>query len=129
MAASFIYRIPAVYELVMRVLYGRHYAARFRAIAALIPERSSVLELCCGPATLFERHLRHQAIDYTGLDLSPRFVDRVVRLGGRASVRDLHDGGPLPSADYVIMQASLYHFLPDPSPLLGRMFEAARRRV
>ena len=44
---------PLLYESLMLALYGRHYAARFRAIAELIPAGSSVLELCCGPGILF----------------------------------------------------------------------------
>ena len=52
-----VYRSAALYEAVMRVLYGRHYAARQRAIAGLIPARASVLEVCCGPGTLYRRHL------------------------------------------------------------------------
>jgi SAM-dependent methyltransferase len=125
-SASLVYRSAGVYELVMLGLYGRHYPARQRAVADLVPPGASVLDLCCGPGTLFDRHLRRKGVVYTGLDVNPRFVARVVRHGGRGLVRDLHPGGPLPEADYVIMQASLYHFLPDPLPLLARMREAAR---
>src|SRR5436305_14222025 len=52
---SLIYRSALGYELVMRALYGRHYAERMRAVAAEVPHGSSVLELCCGPATLYKR--------------------------------------------------------------------------
>jgi hypothetical protein len=36
---------------------------------------------------------------------------------------------PLPQADYVIMQASLYHFLPDPGLVVERMLAAAYESV
>src|SRR4051812_13722935 len=98
----------------MLALYGRHYGARSRAIADLIPERSSVVDLCCGPGVLYERYLKAKAVRYTGLDLNERFVARVDRLGGVGVVRDLNDGRPFPEADTVVMQASLYQFLPDP---------------
>ena len=42
---------------------------------------------------------------------------------------DVAGGVALPPADYVVMQASLYHFLPDPGPLVDRMLRAARCRV
>jgi hypothetical protein len=44
-------------------------------------------------------------------------------------VWDLRGDRPLPAADYVVMQASLYHFLPDARPVVDRMIEASRRQV
>ena len=75
--SSLVYRNAAVYELVMRVLYGRHYAARMQAIAGEVPDGASVLELCCGPGTLYLRHLRGRTSRYVGLDLNARFVSRL----------------------------------------------------
>jgi SAM-dependent methyltransferase len=113
----------------MLVLYGRHYASRYTAIAELIPDGSSVLDLCCGPALLYHRYLRSKAVQYTGLDINQKFIDQLIRRGGNGRVWDLRSNEPLPSADYVIMQASLYHFLPDASPIVNRMLQAARNQV
>ncbi|MBX6312942.1 MAG: class I SAM-dependent methyltransferase [Isosphaeraceae bacterium] len=113
----------------MRALYGRHYPARYRAIATLIPDGSSVLDLCCGPGVLYSGYLRRKGVDYQGLDINPRFIARVQRLGGRGQVWDLRRDDPLPRADTVVMQASLYHFLPDPTPVVHRMLAAAREQV
>jgi hypothetical protein len=41
-------------------------------------------------------------------------------------VQDLCSDDPLPQADYVVMQASLYHFLPNAGPIVSRMVAAAR---
>src|SRR5258705_7630934 len=112
MATSLIYRNASVYELAMLLLYGRHYPSRYRAIADLIPAGSSVLDLCCGPALLHRRYLKHKSVQYTGLDINKVFIDRLNRQGGCGRICDLRSEEPLPSADYVIMQASLYHFLP-----------------
>jgi SAM-dependent methyltransferase len=128
-STSLVYRDARVYGLIMLALYGRHYSARSRAIAEIIPPGSSVLDLCCGPGFLFERHLRHKGVHYTGLDINPRFIARVRRLGGEGLVRDLHRDAPLPEADVVMIQASLYQFLPDVPPLIARMRESARRAV
>jgi SAM-dependent methyltransferase len=128
-AGSLVYRNSFVYELIIRVLYGRHHEARYRAIADLIPARSSVLDLCCGPGVLHDRYLRHLGVEYTGLDISPSFIERVNRQGGRGYVWDLLGDRPLPSADSVIMQASLYQFLPDAAPVVRRMLQAAREQV
>jgi SAM-dependent methyltransferase len=128
-SASLVYRSPLLYELVMIALYGRHYASRYRSIAQLIPNGACVLDLCCGPGFLYERCLERKSVEYLGLDVNPRFVGRVQRLGAQAQLWDLHTDAPLPSADYVIMQASLYQFLPDVAPIVGRMRQAARRAV
>jgi SAM-dependent methyltransferase len=128
-SASLVYRSAGVYELAMRVLYGPHYRARYRAVAELIPRGASVLDLCCGPGFLYERHLRCKGVEYTGLDINPRFIARVKRCGGVGRGVDLREDRPLPQADYVIMQASLYHFLPEAGLIVSRMREAARKRV
>lgn len=113
----------------MLLLYGRHYPARFRALAGLIEEGSSVLDLCCGPAHLYTRYLAGRKVDYTGLDLNPRFISRLRRHGGHGEVWNLLGDRALPAADTVVMQASLYHFLPDPAAVVDRMLAAARRAV
>jgi len=118
-----------MYELAMLLLYGRHYTSRYREIAELIPTGSSVLDLCCGPALLYHRYLRSKAVQYTGLDINANFIARLIRLGGSGQVWDLRSEEALPTADYVIMQASLHHFLPDASQVVDRMLQAARRRV
>lgn len=129
MTASLVYRNSFTYGLVMRALYGRHYLARSRAIADLIPPESSVLDLCCGPGILFDRHLRAKRVRYTGLDYNPRFIARVQRLGGEGQVCNVGILESFPQADFVLIQASLYHFLPDANPLLTRMEQAAHRAV
>ena len=128
-STSLVYRSAQGYELVMRILYGRHYGARLRAVAEQVPGGSSVLELCPGPGALYRRHLRGRARAYTGAALNPGFVGRLRRLGADAVVLDLTGPDPLPEADVVIMQASLYHFLPGAETIVERMLGAARERV
>ncbi len=130
MSVSLIYRSAVGYELLMRALYGRHYADRMRAIATEVPPGSSVLELCCGPATLYRRFLRGRTSHYLGLDVNPGFVAALRRRGIDALEADLAAGDrALPSADVVIIQASLYHFLPRAEVVVDRMLAAARDRV
>ena len=130
MSTSLIYRSAAGYELLMRALYGRHYAARMRAVAGQVPAGASVLELCCGPGTLYERHLRGRAGAYVGIDVNAGFVERLRRHSVDARRVDLAAGADsLPQADVVILQAGLYHFLLRPERILDRMLAAARDRV
>lgn len=110
-------------------LYGRHYFARYRVLADLIPPQTSVLDLCCGPGILYQRYLRHKDVTYTGLDINEQFIKRVNEMGTKGLVWDLRDDQALPRADYVLMQASLYHFLPDPTRIAQQMLNAAVKRV
>jgi SAM-dependent methyltransferase len=129
MGASLVYWNRGLYELAMRGLYGRHYPARFDAVAELIPRGARVLDVCCGPGLLYERRLREKGVEYTGLDVNPAFVRRVERLGGRGILGDLSRDEGLPSAEFVVMQASLYQFLPDASAVACRLLDAATRAV
>ena len=81
MAGSVIYSNASIYEAVMQVLYGRGYSDRFRSVAELIAEGSSVLDVCCGPGTLFHRYLKTKRVRYTGLDINQHFVDRLSAAG------------------------------------------------
>jgi SAM-dependent methyltransferase len=129
MGTSLVYRNAVFYEAIMRALYGRHYGSRFRAIAGLIPDGASVLDVCCGPARLYLRYLKQKSVRYVGLDINERFIARLNHKGVTGKLWDVHSAEPLPEADYVVMQASLYHFLPDPSAVVGRMLRAARKNV
>jgi SAM-dependent methyltransferase len=129
MSTSLIYRSSSLYEFAMIALYGRHYGSRYRAIADLIPSGSSVLDLCCGPALLYHRYLRHKSVHYTGLDVNAKFIGQLTRRGAAGQIWDLRTETPLPNADYVVMQASLFHFLPDAAPVIDRMLAAARKQV
>ena len=130
-STSLVYRSPLGYELIMRALYGRHYADRMAAVAEQVPAGASVLELCCGPATLYRRHLRGHVGGYIGVDVNERFVAALRREGVDGRRMDLagEANEPLPPADVVLMQASLYHFLPAAEAILDRMLAAARARV
>lgn len=128
LSESLVYRSAWGYGLAMRVLYGRYYAARDAAVAAHVPDGASVLELCCGPARLYERELRGRVGAYVALDASERFVARLRRRGVDARRADVATA-ELPVADVVVMQASLYHFLPSAEAMVRRMRAAARGSV
>jgi SAM-dependent methyltransferase len=130
MSTGIIYRSAHVYEVLMRGLYGRHYAARMSAVAEQVPAGASVVELCCGPGTLYRRYLQARTSSYIGLDVNGRFVARLRREGIDARQVDLAAAAePLPAADVAIIQASLYHFLPDAGQIVDLMVAAARERV
>src|SRR5712692_10147871 len=128
MTTSLIYQNAFLYEALMRALYGSAYNGRFVVLADLIPQGGSVLDVCCGPATLFHRYLKQKDVCYTGLDINSAFIERLSASGGTGMVWNLEEDRPLPRKEYVIMQASLYHFLSDPVPVVKRMLAAAEKQ-
>lgn len=129
MTRSLIYSASPIYEGVMRLLYGCWYEERFRSLAELIAEGSSVLDVCCGPGTLYHRYLKAKRVHYIGLDINRHFIERLSAGGATGIVWDLNETRPLPRAEYVVIQSSLYHFLPDPSLIIERMIAAAEKQV
>lgn len=112
----------------MRALYGRYFAARYEAIAAEVPAGSSVVDVCSGDGYLYLNYLRALAVRYQALDISRHLVQWMQRHGIEAQQFDMWQD-TLPVADIVIMQASLYQFLPDAAPMIEKMLCAAQRQV
>lgn len=126
---SLIYSSPVVYRALMRVLYGGHFRDRYRALAELVPPGASVLDVCAADCYLYWGYLRQKpGISYVGLDMSPSFVRTAQRRGTDARVFNVLED-EFPAADVVIMQGSLYQFLPGAERVVDRMLDAARRHV
>src|SRR5215207_8855846 len=108
----------------MRALYGAGYARLYRDVAALIPDGSSVTDVCCGTARLYRDFLRARNCRYVGLDYNPLLVRAARRAGVDARVFDIRRDQP-PRADFVVMCSSLYHFLSSRDEVLATMRAAA----
>ncbi len=126
--SSLIYSNPILYQLVMRFLYGSHFEDRYRALSEEIPGEASVIDLCCGDCYLYLHYLKQKKVNYLGLDLSPKLVAWAKARGIQACLFDVWKD-PIPPADIIIMQASLYHFLPHADQVVGRMLASARQKV
>jgi hypothetical protein len=87
----------------------------------LVPDRASVVDVCCGPGLFYRKYLAPRGISYTGVDINERFVRSIDAAGATTET--------LPLGDVVIMQASLYHFLPEAGPIVEKMFVAANQSV
>ena len=125
---SIIYSNERLYRALMRVLYGRHFAARYRVLANEIPEKSSVVDVCAGDCYLYREYLRPKSVKYLGLDLSPAFVRAAQKHGVNARTFNVWQD-EIPRADIVLMQASLYQFLPRAEEVVAKMLTAARHKV
>jgi hypothetical protein len=123
---SVLYQNSCLYHTVLAVAYGSRGQERFRAVAAWVPEGTTVLDVCSGDGTLAE-HLP-PSVRYHGLDRSPAFVRAGRHRGRRIDHFDLRTD-QLPRAEIVICQISLYQFHPHTEATVKRLFDAAERRL
>jgi glycosyltransferase involved in cell wall biosynthesis len=127
-AKSPIYWTSRIYDLVMRLLYGRALEQTYADVARRIPDGASVVDLCCGTAKLYRHHLRGRGCQYLGLDFNGRFVLEGHKAGVPMRLFNLLTD-PVPCADYVVMLSSLYHFRRQAGDVLARAKAAAREGV
>ena len=123
-----IYWHTSLYQILIRLLYGRHFRDRYIQIASRIKTGQSVVDLCCGDCRLYAQELAGRAGTYLGLDFNRGFVRHAVRRGISARVWDFRFD-PIPEADIVVLQGSLYQFVPHHVEAIERMLRAAGRTV
>ncbi len=126
--SGLVYSHPLIYSLLMRLLYGRGFQERYRAVAGLIPDGSRVNDLCCGDGYIYFRYLRRKGVHYTGFDENPAFVRHLERRSVPARRFDLFED-ELPSGDCLLLQASLYQFIPRHEEVLARLLASDHRLV
>ena len=110
---SIIYSKRILIISAMRLLYSKGFGDRYKQIAMLIPNHSTVLEVCCGDCYLYKHYLSQKNIKYLGLDINPHFISSALKDGINILHHDQLSNKPIPEAQYIIIQASLYHFLPN----------------
>ncbi len=123
---ALLYRSSVLYHGLMSAVYHVHRRERFRAVAEWVPERAEVLDVCCGDGAL--TGYLDPSVRYRGLDQSPVFVARARDHGRAVDHFDLRRA-PLPDAQVVVCQASLFQFYPDVSEVLEQLFDAAAERL
>ena len=120
-----VYWHPAIYNLLMRFLYGKNFEARYRAIAELIPDNANVTEVCAGDGYLFRKYLKKKNIKYIGLDINSSFV----KYGQQNNIPIMkHDlfTDEIPSSDYVIIHGSLCQFIPNHEVIVKKLLAASK---
>ena len=122
---SFVYQSKIIYTLLMKCLYGHHYKYRYRAIAEKIPRGASVTDVCSGDSVLYTRYLKGKN-KYTGIDINPltSFNSQWAKTIKVDIVKEA-----IPKADYVVMQGSLYQFIPNHKEIINKMLDSARYKV
>ena len=111
----------------MRFLYGRSYKARFQSIAEEIPNDVDVLDVCCGDCALYKQALKDR-VSYTGIDINPSFIKNAKKLSIKVLPLDVETDN-LPHSDYIVLQASLYQFIPFHKHILDKLLDSASKKV
>lgn len=123
-----MYQDTRLYALVMKLIYGSSFKARYQDVAAHVPDGVHVVEVAPGDARLYREYLQGRVASYLGLEISSAFLNKAAKRGipfRRCDIRQ----DPIPEADVVIMQAALYQFIPRHEEMLRKMIDAARLRV
>ena len=119
-----VYWHPFLYHIIMRLLYGKDFNSRYEALANLIPPNASVSELCMGDGFLFHKFLTLKNIKYIGLDFNKTCIKAANRKKIKVQLHNVLVDG-IPPADFVIMQGSLYQFIPNEDVIIQKMLDAA----
>ena len=126
---SIIYSYRFLYNIAVRCLYRKEFEDRYEKIALLIPESSTVVELCCGDCYLYKHYLKKKNVKYTGLDINTGFIYSAQRDGINVIYHNLLTNNPIPEAEYIIIQASMYHFLPDVNGFYSRLLKSTQKEL
>ncbi len=121
-----LYRSRMLYHGLMSMVYHVHRRERFAEVARWVPEGVELLDVCCGDGTLAA--YLPGSVAYRGLDLSEAFVSAAQLRGRNVKPFNLMQE-PLPRAQVVVCQVSLFQFHPRVDEILSRLFEAASERL
>lgn len=119
-----VYRHPATYRLIEKILYGRSYRYHYEALAREIGS-SSLLELCCGDCQILDFY---EGSSYRGIDINPAFVEPAQRRGLDVSYGDI-GSCDIPKAGCILIHNSLYQFYPQHEELIQRAMKSASEKV
>ena len=120
---SMLYWHPYSYKFLVRLMYKKHYGELYETINDLIAENSSVVDVCCGDSYL-QSFFENKNIEYLGLDFNPTFINFSSKRGINAKLFNIYKDD-IPQADYIVIQTSLYQFIPNHDQILQKLYQAA----
>lgn len=118
---------PLIYRYFTKLYYKKHYKERYSKISEIIADGAVVNDICCGDAYLYEQ-LKEKNVQYHAYDINQTYVSWLRKKGIDASVFDL-TLDELPKGDYLILQSSLYQFIPDHESILKKLINSSHKYV
>ena len=120
---SILYWNSYIYSFLVRLQFNKYYTDRYIAVKNIIEDNSSVIDVCCGDSKLYS-FLKCKNVKYLGLDFNTKFIKYSKK--NNINVKNFNIiEEVIPKADYVVMQASLYQFIPDHNQVINKLFNAA----
>lgn len=123
---SITYWHPFLYKILMKLLFRGSYNSRYLEIANIIENNSSVIDVCCGDAKLYE-FLKKKNIKYTGVDFSRTFYNFLKKKKIDIINMDIKNEKIPIKADYVVIQSSLYQFIPNHIDLVKKLLAVSKK--
>jgi hypothetical protein len=123
-----VYWHPKLYSYTMRRLYGKNFENRYSSLVKLIPGNCQLLELCMGDMYFYENYLRKKNISYSCADVNPIFVNAARKKKVNSILLDILTD-EIPKSDYILIQGSLYHAIPNHKELIKKLFAAAGKQL
>ena len=112
----------------MKRLYGAYYETRYSNLQKLIPDNSQLLELCMGDLYFYEHYLKDKNIKYSCADVNPVFVNAAKAKNIDCSLMDILKD-EIPKTDYILIQGSIYHSIPNQASLIKKLFNSANKQL
>lgn len=124
---SLWYLHPRLYDLGMLLINGTFYLKIYKAIAARIPENSSVLDVGAGPCTL-SRYLK-KSCNYEAWDTNPHFVRFSKK--NNINIKEINAlEQTIPQTyDYIVLSGVLHHIHPHEQQLVKKCLAAAGKAL
>lgn len=120
---SILYWHSYTYALLVRLMFKKYYTDRYKAIKNVIDNNSSVVDVCCGDSKLYA-FLKCKNINYLGLDFNQTFIKFSNKRGINVRLFDIYKD-EIPVSDFVVIQGSMYQFIPNHNKILKKLYEAA----
>lgn len=123
-----IYWHPFLYQAAIKLSFGSRLKARYFNLQKHIPANSNLLELCMGDAFLYLNYLKQKNINYTCVDVNTAFINSAKKKGINCLQMNV-ETEEIPKSDYILMQGSLYHFIPHQKQIIQKLLDACNKEL
>ena len=122
---SLLYKSHTIYSVLIKILYGKYFFNRYRDLRSYIPIGNTVLDVCSGDCNLYHFAIKGRN-QYTGVDINISKLKKNKNVNQK-QLDIIND--PIPKADIIILQGSLYQFLPNQKLVIDKLLFNAKKKV
>jgi SAM-dependent methyltransferase len=125
--ASPLYKFPFLYNLFLKLLYGKQLKQKYELISELVGENKKVFELGCG-SCLAKDYLKNSC-SYTGWDLNPDFINYGRKKGLKVELKNIFDFKDYPESDVILIIDVLHHIVPNHEKLIREARKRSKKVI